>query len=84
MRTLGDHAGDPVEVRDSRRRAAVRKLLRFVQGTALCSSSRRRQTWAFGAGPGVERWSSLERDDRYSDELRRTKNGQAELDLEVT
>lgn len=31
MRTLGDHAGDPVEVRDSRRRAAVRKLLRFVR-----------------------------------------------------
>lgn len=30
-------------------------------------------TWAFGAGPGVERWSFLDRDDEYGAELRRTK-----------
>lgn len=36
-------------------------------------------TWAFGAGPGIERWSFLDRDDRYAEELRRTKGGQGEL-----
>lgn len=36
-------------------------------------------TWAFGAGPGIERWSFLERDDQYADELRRTKSRQREL-----
>lgn len=29
--------------------------------------------WAFGAGPGIERWSFLRRDDAYADELSRTK-----------
>lgn len=36
-------------------------------------------TWAFGAGPGVERWSFLDRDDKHADELRRTKSGQGDL-----
>jgi site-specific DNA-cytosine methylase len=36
-------------------------------------------TWAFGAGPGVQRWSFLDRDDRDADELRRTKSGQCVL-----
>lgn len=40
-------------------------------------------TWAFGAGPGSERWSFLARDDQDAAELRRTKSGQAELALEV-
>lgn len=36
-------------------------------------------TWAFGAGPGVERRSFLDRDDSNADELRRTKSSQQEL-----
>lgn len=38
-------------------------------------------TWAFGAGPGIERWSFLHRDDEYGAELRRTKTPQQELNL---
>lgn len=36
-------------------------------------------TWSFGAGPGIERWSFLDRDDQTADELRRTKSGQQSL-----
>lgn len=36
-------------------------------------------TWAFGAGPGIERWSFLDRDDTHADELRRTKSSQRRL-----
>lgn len=39
-------------------------------------------TWSFGAGPGVERWSFLHRDDQCGDELRRSKSPQRELDLD--